>query len=98
MIEDNEAHGTDVSVVSVADYGGRALHNFRYAPVVFKTNVGAGKACQPPGGCGMGQNGSDPFEYGGELTLPAGMQYIDGTSAGNKLPGKPFFIGSSNVP
>ena len=97
MIEDNEAHGTDVSMVSVADYNGRALHNYRYAPVVFKTNPND-SACQPNSPCTMGQNGSDPFEYGGALTLPAGMKYMDGTAAGSTLPGKPFHVGSGNVP
>lgn len=86
MIEDNENHGTEAWVLSVADYAGKSVHNFRYGSVIFHTNRGSGKACQPPAGCGLGPNNQPasqyPFEYGGAI----------------KLPGKPFFVTTANVP
>lgn len=83
MIEDNGNHGTAMWVLSMADYGGKAIRNFRYGPVIFWSNPGA---CQPPNGCGLGPNNLPasqyPFEYGGDMTLP----------------GKPFVISTANVP
>lgn len=64
--EDAENHGTESYILSVADYGGKQLSNYRYGPVVFWTNQGSGKACQPPGGCAT--NGT--FEFGGSYALP----------------------------
>jgi hypothetical protein len=78
--EDTDNHGTESYVVSVADYGGRALRNYRYGPVIMH-NYG-GSACGGSNGCGMGSNGGDPFEYGGEFGLPGG----------------PFQITSANIP
>ena len=86
MIEDNENHGTEGWVLSIADYGGKAIRNYRYGSVIFYTNVGAGMACAPPTGCGLGpQNlppSQYPFEYGGAMPLP----------------GKPFIVTGGNVP
>ncbi|SFL96283.1 hypothetical protein [Variovorax sp. OV329] len=86
MIEDNENHGTEGWVLSLADFGGKAVRNYRYGPVIFWTNQGPGMACQPKAGCGLGPNNLPPaqypFEYGGDMTLP----------------GRPFFITSANVP
>ncbi|VTU40300.1 hypothetical protein [Variovorax sp. PBL-E5] len=69
--EDNENHGTESYVLSVADYGGRKISNYRYGPVIFRTNVTPGWNCQPPNGCPV--SGSGPFEYGGSLSLPGGV-------------------------
>ncbi|WP_219214861.1 hypothetical protein [Variovorax boronicumulans] len=64
--DDVENHGTESYVLSVADYGGRKVSNYRYGPVVFWTNVGSGWTCQPPAGCAT--NGT--FEYGGSYAVP----------------------------
>lgn len=64
--EDAENHGTESYILSVADYGGKKLSNYRYGPVVFWTNQGGGRACQPPGGCAT--NGT--YEFGGSYDLP----------------------------
>ncbi|SFM30467.1 hypothetical protein [Variovorax sp. OV329] len=86
MIEDNENHGTEGWVLSVADFGGKAIRNYRYGSVIFWTNQGSGMACKPNAGCGLGPNNQAPsqypFEYGGDMSLP----------------GKPFIITSANVP
>jgi hypothetical protein len=73
--EDNDNHGTESHVLSVADYTGRQIAQYRYGPVIFWTNPGAPgnsvvAACQPPNGCGM--NGSDPFEFDGAYATPGG--------------------------
>ena len=85
--ENNDNHGTESYVLSVADYGGKQIAQYRYGPVIFWTNPGAvgnsvAAACQPPNGCGMGGSGTDPFEFGGAFpTL-----------------GKSFRVTSSNTP
>lgn len=68
--EDTDNHTSESYVVSVADYGGRALHNFRYGPVILHNYPGT--PCGPPNGCGMGSSNNDPFEYGGAFSLPGG--------------------------
>ena len=68
--EDTDNHGAESYVVSVADYGGRALRNYRYGPVIMH-NYGT-STCVAPAGCGMGSGNADPFEYGGEFGLPGG--------------------------
>ncbi len=65
--EDASNHGTESYLISVADYGGRALRNYRYGPIIMHTYK---EGCQPPEGCGMGKTGKDPFEYGGAFELP----------------------------
>ena len=64
--EDTDNHSTESYVLSVADYAGRGLHNYRYGPVIMHNYPGS--ACAS--GCGMGASGNDPFEYGGKLELP----------------------------
>jgi hypothetical protein len=75
--EDTDNHTTESYVVSVADYGGRALRNYRYGPVVM-WNYSTG--CTGPNGCGMGASGNDPFEYGGAYTLPGKAFQITGSN------------------
>lgn len=64
--EDNNTHGTESYLVSVADYGAGRLFNFRYGPIVFHTNGGARYD--------MGATGTDEFEFGGEYD-PHGAPY-----------------------
>jgi hypothetical protein len=68
--EDTDNHTSESYVVAVADYGGRALRNFRYGPVILHNYPGS--ACGGAPGCGMGSNNNDPFEYGGGFDLPGG--------------------------
>ena len=75
--EDTDNHSTESYVLSVADYGGRALHNYRYGPVIMH-NYKVG--CRPPGGCGMGSSGNDPFEYGGVFDLPGRAFHVTGAN------------------
>ncbi len=60
--EDTDNHATESYVLSVADYGGRALRNYRYGPVVMHSYAGQSY--------GMGPAGNDPFEYAGAFDLP----------------------------
>jgi len=82
--EDADNHATESYVLSVADYGGRALHNYRYGPVIMHGYRGS--ACYT--GCGLlaaaqGQSADgSQYEYGGKFDLP----------------GRPFSVKSSNVP
>ena len=75
--EDTDNHTTESYVVSVADYGGRALRNYRYGPVIM-WNYSTG--CTGPNGCGMGASGNDPFEYGGAYDLPGAPFQIVGSN------------------
>ncbi|HUD33134.1 MAG TPA: hypothetical protein VMR43_08985, partial [Variovorax sp.] len=66
-IEDNDNHGTESHILSIADYSGRQLHNVMYAPLVMWTYDGnapctSNKPCAP-------LNGSQ-FEYAGSHKLP----------------------------
>ena len=74
--EDTENHSTESYVLSIADYAGRTLHNYRYGPVIMHNY--SGSACGEPNGCGM-LNGQ-PFEYGGGFSVPGGAFQIVGTN------------------
>ncbi|GAA4335017.1 hypothetical protein GCM10023165_11250 [Variovorax defluvii] len=50
--------------MSVADYAGRAVLNYRYGTVVF-ADRGAQWACQPPKGCPVQATGGIGIEFGG---------------------------------
>jgi hypothetical protein len=82
--DDNESHGTESYVLSIADYNGRAVSNYRYGPVIFQTNVRPGWTCQPPSGCPVTDSAGRPadFEFGGSFVTM----------------GKAFQVTSANVP
>ncbi len=82
--DDNESHGTESYVLSVADYNGRAVSNYRYGPVIFWTNQTPGWSCQPPSGCAVTDSAGRPaeFEFGGSFVTQ----------------GKAFAVTSANVP
>jgi hypothetical protein len=61
-VEDGDNFFNTGNLLSVADYGGKAVRNYRYGPIIF----GAGGACPPPNGCGT----SGSIEYAGSLALP----------------------------
>lgn len=67
-VEDADNFATAGHILTIADYAGKALSNYRYGKVVF-ADRGAAWGCQPPG-CGMGPGGNDPFEFGGSMALP----------------------------
>ena len=74
--EDNDNHGTESSLLTVADYSGKKVSNYRWGPVIFHTN--AGGACPPPAGCGI--SGNQPFEFGGSFALPGKPFHITGAN------------------
>jgi hypothetical protein len=84
--EDNDNHGTESYLLSVADYGGKQVANYRYGNVIFWTNIGnsrgtgTGQACQPSAPCTI--LGGGQFEFGGRWMAP----------------GKVFHFTSADVP
>lgn len=74
--EDNDNHGTTAPLLTVADYGGKQIANYRYGSVVFISNPGG--ACPPPSGCGL--SGGQPFEFGGAFTLPGRPFLVSGAN------------------
>jgi hypothetical protein len=79
--DDAANHGTESYVLTVADYGGKAVRNYLYGPVIAWTygTKDGWKICPAPAGCVLldGQ----PFEYGGDYALP----------------GKPFHAAGANI-
>ncbi|MGO4392549.1 hypothetical protein AB4Z46_14475, partial [Variovorax sp. M-6] len=65
-IEDADNFANSNNIVSVADYAGKAIRNYRYGPVIFID----GKACPAPGGCPVTPTGDIGIEYGGSMALP----------------------------
>jgi len=61
-VEKQDTHGTEAAIITVADFKGRKVVNYRYSDAVFATNGGAR--------FGMGADGNDQFECGGFLELP----------------------------
>ncbi|MDM0014189.1 hypothetical protein QTH87_17255 [Variovorax sp. J22P168] len=72
--EDADNHGTESFVLTVADYEGRQVLNYRYGPITFLTNTGTNNACASP--CGMAQS----FEFGGAYALPGKAYQITGAN------------------
>jgi hypothetical protein len=64
-IEDADNFATAGYVVSVADYAGKALRNYRYGPVVFTD----GKACATTTSCPVTPTGNVAIEYGGAMAF-----------------------------
>ena len=62
-VEDADNFANINNVVTVTDYGGKAVRNYRYGPVIFSD----GGACPRPNGCSI--NGSTA-EYEGAMTVP----------------------------
>ncbi len=59
--EDNDTHGTESYVLTVADFGGRQIVSYRFGPVILHTNGGAS--------FGMGSDGKADFELGGTFAV-----------------------------
>jgi hypothetical protein len=57
-----ETHGIETSLLTVCDFKGGKIINYRFSEVIFATNGGAR--------FGMGKDGKDEFECGGWLEFP----------------------------
>jgi hypothetical protein len=65
-VEDADNFATRVNTVSVTDYAGKQVSNFRFGNVVFA----GGGSCPAPNGCGVSPTGGINIEYGGSFALP----------------------------
>jgi hypothetical protein len=72
FVEQSDTHGVETALMTVCDYKGRKIVNYRFGRCVFATQGGAK--------FGMGPDGNDPFECGGIMELPGSPLCI---SAGN---------------
>lgn len=79
--DDGATHGTESYVLTVADYGGKAVRNYLYGPIIAWTYPAkeGWDICTAPAGCKLLND--QPFEYGG----------------GFDLPGKPFHAAGANI-
>ena len=71
-VEMADTHGIDVSLITVADFAGRKILNYRFSPVTFLLQGGAT--------FGMGANGNDEFECGGVLDFPGSPFGVSATN------------------
>ncbi|UOQ67810.1 hypothetical protein [Hymenobacter volaticus] len=69
-VEDNDNHGSEVPVVSVSDYSGKQLLNYRYGNIIFHTN----------GGNTYGIGGNGQFECGGAYQLQGRPFQVSGSN------------------
>ena len=75
-VEDVDNHGTESYVVTVADYSGKAVHNYAYGPIVMWTHDPKKAPCPKPAGCRL--QGNQPFEYAGSARLPGKPFHLSG--------------------
>ncbi|HZE97536.1 MAG TPA: hypothetical protein VE981_10960 [Planctomycetota bacterium] len=67
-----DTHGIETQIVTVADFKGRRIINYRCSPVIFATNGGAKFGCGP--------KGDEEFECGGVLSFPGNPIAVSGTN------------------
>lgn len=67
-----DTHGIEMQLVTVADFRGRKIINYRCSPVVFATNGGARYGCGP--------KGDEEFECGGWMAVPGYPFAVCGTN------------------
>ena len=72
QVEVSDTHGIETSLLTVADFKGRKIINYRYSELVFATQGGAR--------FGMGPQGKDPFECGGIMEFPGAPFCISATN------------------
>ncbi len=72
FVEVADTHGIETPLLTVADFKGRKIINYRYGRLVFATQGGAR--------FGMGPEGKDEFECGGVLELPGSPFCISATN------------------
>ena len=71
-VEKADTHGTEAAIITVADFRGRKILNYRYSDAVFATNGGAR--------FGMGADGKAEFECGGILEFPGSPFCVSATN------------------
>lgn len=67
-----DTHGTDTAIITVADFRGRQIVNYRFGDIVYATNGGAR--------FGMGADGKAEFECGGVMAFPGAPFCISATN------------------
>jgi len=72
FVEMADTHGTEADIITVADFKGRKIINYRYSECVFATNGGAR--------FGMGPDGKSEFECGGVLEFPGSPFSLSATN------------------
>jgi len=72
FVEMADTHGIETSLITVADFHGRKLVNYRFSPVIFASQGGAT--------FGAGPNGADDIECGGTMELPGCPWCISATN------------------
>ena len=72
FVEVADTHGIETRLLTVADFKGRRIINYRYGPLLFATQGGAK--------FGMGPDGKDEFECGGVLEFPGSPFCISATN------------------
>jgi hypothetical protein len=72
FVEHADTHGVETSIITVADFNGRKVVNYRFAPVVYATQGGAT--------IGIGPSGTDEFECGGTLDFPGNPFCVSATN------------------
>jgi hypothetical protein len=71
-VEVADTHGIETPLLTVADFHGRKIINYRYGQLIFATQGGAR--------FGMGPAGKDAFECGGILEFPGAPLAISATN------------------
>ena len=72
FVEVADTHGIETPLLTIADFKGRKIINYRYGRLVFATQGGAK--------FGMGPEGQDEFECGGVLEFPGSPFCISATN------------------
>ncbi len=72
FVEAADTHGIETSLLTVCDFAGRKVANYRYSTLVFATQGGAR--------FGMGPEGKDAFECGGILEFPGSPICVSATN------------------
>lgn len=72
FVEVSDTHGIETPLLTVADFKGRKIINYRYGELIFATQGGAR--------FGMGPQGEDDFECGGVLDFPGAPFAISATN------------------
>jgi hypothetical protein len=67
-VEDADNFATHNMVLSIADYTGKQVSNYRYGAVIF-ADRGGSWSCQPPTGCPVQGTGGMNMEFGGSFAM-----------------------------
>jgi len=72
FVEHADTHGTETAIITVADFKGRKIINYRYSDIFYATNGGAR--------FGMGPDGKAEVECGGFLEFPGSPFALSATN------------------